>query len=61
MQVEPCEIPLVKDADCGPDDFRTDEKAKDFVRKTRAWVHATINRGVENGSNGSSGRAAADR
>jgi len=39
--------------DCGPDDFRTDEEVKDFVRKTRSWIHATANRSVDNGSNGS--------
>ncbi len=30
--------------DCGPDDFRTDEEVRDFIRKTRAWVLGTITR-----------------
>lgn len=39
--------------DCRPDDFRTDEEVRDFIRKTRAWIHANVNRVVNSGSNGS--------
>jgi nitroreductase len=30
--------------DCGPEDFRTDEEVRDFLRRTRSWSMATINR-----------------
>jgi nitroreductase len=30
--------------DCGEEDFRTDEEVKEFIRRTRAWAIATINR-----------------
>lgn len=29
---------------CGPEDFRSDEEVRDFIRRTRAWAMATINR-----------------
>ena len=29
---------------CGAQDFRTDKEVRDFVKKTRSWVTATINR-----------------
>jgi nitroreductase len=32
---------------CGPDDFRTEEEVKDFIRRTRAWVSANHRRGVD--------------
>jgi hypothetical protein len=37
--------------DCGPDDFRTDEEVREFIRKTRAWVHGTVLREIGDGSN----------
>jgi nitroreductase len=33
--------------DCGEEDFRTDEEVKEFIRRTRAWAIATINRKVD--------------
>lgn len=30
--------------DCGEEDFRTDEEVREFIRRTRAWAIATINR-----------------
>jgi nitroreductase len=32
---------------CGSDDFRTDEEVKDFIRRTRTWVSANHQRGVD--------------
>ena len=33
--------------DCGPEDFRSDEEVRDFIRRTRSWALATINRKAE--------------
>ena len=36
--------------DCGRDDFRTDEEVREFIRKSRAWVHGTVLRDLSDGS-----------
>ena len=40
---------MVHYEDCGPDDFRTDEEVRDFIRRTRSWAMATINRKADLG------------
>ena len=33
--------------DCGEEDFRTDEEVREFIRRTRAWAIATLNRNAD--------------